>query len=159
MFLKFDDFILESKSIYTLSNEVKSTLLELDEKYHKLIEKFRTKYVAQTISNIKEEFEKFINARNNGQKYFPQLEIENSEVDMDLLDKFSELKDEFGEIESECYIAKFYIEKIESMIHSLEMRKELENNEYVPGENPVDKELYNDALECIKKHPYHKPDS
>ena len=158
MFLKFDDFILESKSIYKLSNEVKSTLLELDEKYHKLIEKFRTKYVAQTITNIKEEFEKFINARNNGQKYFPQLEIENSEVDMDLLDKFSELKDEFGKIVSECYIAKFYIEKIESMIHSLEMRNELENGEYVPGENPVDKELYNDALECIKKHPYHKPD-
>lgn len=158
MFLKFDDFILESKSIYKLSNEVKSTLLELDEKYHKLIEKFRTKYVAQTITNIKEEFEKFINARNNGQKYFPQLEIENSEADMDLLDRFSELKDEFGKIESECYIAKFYIEKIESMIHSLEMRKELENDEYTPGENPVDKELYNDALECIKKHPYHKPD-
>lgn len=158
MFLKFEDFILESKSIYKMSNEVKSTLLELDEKYHKLIEKFRTKYVAQTITNIKEEFEKFINARNNGQKYFPQLEIENSEVDMDLLDKFSELKDEFGKIVSECYIAKFYIEKIESMIHSLEMRNELENGEYVPGENPVDKELYNDALECIKKHPYHKPD-
>ena len=158
MFLKFEDFILESKSIYKMSNEVKSTLLELDEKYHKLIEKFRTKYVAQTITNIKEEFEKFINARNNGQKYFPQLEIENSEADMGLLDKFEELKGEFGKIVSECYIAKFYIEKIESMIHSLEMRNELENGEYVPGENPVDKELYNDALECIKKHPYHKPD-
>ena len=153
MFLKFEDFILESKSIYKMSNEVKSTLLELDEKYHKLIEKFRTKYVAQTITNIKEEFEKFINARNNGQKYFPQLEIENSEVDMDLLDKFSELKDEFGKIVSECYIAKFYIEKIESMIHSLEMRNELENGEYVHGENTVDKELYNDEWECIKKHP------
>ena len=158
MFLKFEDFILESKSIFKMTDETKSILLTLDEKYHKLIEKFRTKYVAQSCVNIKDEFDKFINARNNGQKYFPQLEIENSEADMGLLDKFEELKGEFANIKSECYIAKFYIEKIDSMINSLEIRKDIDDGQYEPGENPVDKDLYDEALKCIKEHPYHKPD-
>ena len=35
--LDFNNYILESKSIYKLDNETKSKLLVLDEKYHKLI--------------------------------------------------------------------------------------------------------------------------
>ena len=107
--LDFNNYILESKSIYKLDNETKSKLLVLDEKYHKLIEQFRTKYVAQTVSNIKEEFDKFMNARNLGQKYYPQLEIKNSEYDQKLYDGFINLIDEFEEIKDRCYIAKFYI--------------------------------------------------
>ena len=41
MFLKFEDFILESKSIFKMTDETKYILLTLDEKYHKLIEKFK----------------------------------------------------------------------------------------------------------------------
>ena len=66
--LDFNNYILESKSIYKLDNETKSKLLVLDEKYHKLIEQFRSRYVAQTVSNIKEEFDKFMNARSLGQQ-------------------------------------------------------------------------------------------
>ena len=84
--LDFDNYILESNSIYLLDPETKSTLLKLDEKYHTLIETFRSRYVAQTVSNIKEEFDKFMNARNLGQKYYPQLEIKNSDVDMKIYD-------------------------------------------------------------------------
>ena len=51
--LKYDDFINESKSIYKLTPEIKETLIKLDEKYHILIETFRSRYVAQTVSNIK----------------------------------------------------------------------------------------------------------
>lgn len=158
MILKFDDFILESKNIFKISNEIKSKLLILDEKYHKLIEKFRTKYVAQTVNNIKEEFDKFIKAKENGQKYYPQLEIDESTYDDKLYEDFSKLKDEFNEIKYDCYISKFYIEKIESMMNSLEIRKKLDNGDYQPTINPVDKELYDDALKCIKDNPYKKPD-
>lgn len=158
MLLNFDEFVLESKSVFKMSNEVKSTLLKLDEKYHKLIEKFRNKYVAQTVKNIREEFDKFITAKNNNQKYYPQLEIENSEVDMNLYDKFGELIDEFESIKTECYVAKFYLEKLHSMRLSLEQRKKLEEGEYEPGENPVDEELYKEALQCVKDNPYKKPD-
>ena len=86
--LNFDDYLLESNSIYALKPEVKTKLLELDEKYHKLIEKFRTKYVATTCSNLKEEFDKFMSAKNMSQKYYPQLEIENSNVDNKLMENF-----------------------------------------------------------------------
>ena len=41
---------------------------------------------------------------------------------------------------------------------SLEQRKKLEDGEYEPGENPVDKELYKEALQVIKDNPYKKPD-
>lgn len=156
--LDFNNYILESKSIYKLDNETKSKLLVLDEKYHKLIEKFRTKYVAQTVSNIKEEFNKFINARNLGQKYYPQLEIKNSEFDQKLYDGFINLIDEFEKIKDSCYIAKLYLEKLHSMKGSLETRQHLENGDYEPGENPVDKELYKKALQVIKDNPYKKPD-
>ena len=158
MILNFTDFLFESQSVFKMTNETKSTLLKLDEEYHKLIEKFRTKYVAQTCVNIRDEFDKFMKARENGQKYYPQLEIENSEVDLSMIDKFKALMGKFEDIKNDCYIVKFYIDKIESMIHSLEIRDQLEKGEYKVTENPVDKKLYQDALDCLKKNPYHKPD-
>ena len=156
--LNFNDFILESKSLFLLDKETKAKLLELDEKYHRLIEKFRTRYVAQTVNNIREEFDKFMTAKNNGQKYYPQLDIDNSEPDMKMYDDFGKLLDEFEEIKDDCYVAKFYIEKIHSMRRSIEQRKEIEDGTYEPRENPVDKELYQQALQCIKDNPYKKPD-
>ena len=156
--LDFDNYILESNSVFLMDPETKSKLLVLDEKYHKLIEKFRTKYVAQTVSNIKEEFNKFMNARNLGQKYYPQLEIKNSEFDEKLYDSFTKLLDEFEKIKDKCYVAKFYLEKIHAMRLSLEQRKAIDEGTYEPGDNPVPKELYKEALECIKNHPYKKPD-
>lgn len=156
--LDYNTYITESKSIFLLDRETKSKLLELDEKYHKQIEKFRTKYVAQTVSNIREEFDKFMAAHKLGQKYYPQLEIGNSEVDMKLYDEMGKLKEEFEKIKDKCYISKFYIEKLHSMMISLEQRKALEDGTYEPGENPVDKELYMDALDVIKNNPYKKPD-
>ena len=158
MILNFTDFLFESQSVFKMTNETKSTLLKLDEEYHKLIEKFRTKYVAQTCLNIRDEFDKFMKARENGQKYYPQLEIENSEVDMKLYDNMEKLMKDFEKIKDTCYISKFYIEKLHSMLLSLEQRKKLEDGEYEPGENPVDKKLYKDALDCMKKNPYNKPD-
>jgi len=157
--LNFDDYLLESNSIYTLKPDVKTKLLELDEKYHKLTEKFRTKYVATTCSNLREEFDKFMSAKNMGQKYYPQLEIENSNVDNKLIENFEKLKDEFKKIKDDCYIVKFYLEKIEGMLEGLELRKQLETGDYTtPDKNPVDKSLYEEALECIKNNPYKKPD-
>lgn len=156
--LNLEDYIKESKSIYLMDNETKNKLLVLDEKYHKLIEKFRTKYVAQTVQNIREEYDKFMAARKMGQKYYPQLEIENSDVDQKIYDGFKKLLDEFKEIEDDCYITKFYIEKIEAMLSSLDIRKELEEGTYEPGANPIDKELYNEALKVAKEHPYKAPD-
>ena len=41
---------------------------------------------------------------------------------------------------------------------SLEQRQKLEDGTYEPGENPVDKELYKEALQVIKDNPYKKPD-
>ena len=156
--LNYEDYIMESNSLFLMDNETKNTLLKLDEKYHKLIEKFRTRYVAQTVNNIKEEFDKFMAAHKLGQKYYPQLEIDNSESDMKMYDDFDKLYGEFNDIKDKCYVAKFYLEKIHSMKNSLEERHKLETGEYKPGKNPVDKELYQEALEVIKKNPYKKPD-
>lgn len=156
--LTIEEFITESNSIFLMDNETKSKLLDLDKKYGKLIEKFRTRYVAQTVDNIKEEFDKFMKAKTNGQKYYPQLEIKNASSDMKMYDDFGKLIDEFEEIKNKCYISKFYLEKIHSMRSSLEQRKKIEDGTYKPGPNPVDKELYKKALEIIKDNPYKKPD-
>ena len=156
--LNFTDFIAESNSIYLLDAETKSKLLYLDEKYHKLIEKFRNKYVAKTVNNIKEEFKKFMSAHELGQKYYPQLDMDDTDVDMKLYEDMKKLRDDFNDITRECYIAKFYIEKLDAMMSSIKTREELENGTYEPGENPIDKELYQEALEVIKNNPYKKPD-
>ena len=156
--LDFDNYILESNSIFLMDPETKSKLLVLDEKYHKLIDKFRTKYSAQTVNNIREEFDKFMAAKNNGQKYYPQLEIDNSDVDNKLYDDFGKLIDEFEKIKDKCYIAKFYLEKIHAMRARMDRLKQLEDGTYEPGDNPVPKELYQQALKCLKEHPYVKPD-
>ena len=140
--LTIEEFITESNSIFLMDNETKSKLLDLDKKYGKLIEKFRTRYVAQTVDNIKEEFDKFMRAKTNGQKYYPQLEIKDASSDMKMYDDFGKLFDEFEEIKNKCYISKFYLEKIHSMRSSLEQRKKIEDGTYKPGPNPVDKELY-----------------
>ena len=155
--LNYDEYILESNSIFKMDNETKAKLLKLDEKYHRLIDRFRNKYSAQSVENIKEEYEKFMNAKKNGQKYFPKLEIKNSEVDMKLHDSFEKLADEFKDMKDKCYIAKFYIEKIDAMVSRLNRLKDLEDGEYKPGENPVPKELYKEALAVVKAHPYKKP--
>lgn len=156
--LDFDTFIFESNSVFLMKPETKSELLKLDERYHKLIERFRTKYVARTVNNLREEFDKFMTARSNGQKYYPQLEIDDAEPDMKMYDDFRKLSDDFKKIEDDCYVVGFYLEKIGSMMNSLKQREEFERGEYVPGENPVDKDLYSKALKCIKDNPYKKPD-
>jgi len=156
--LNYSDYIFESKSIYKLDPDTKSKLLQLDEKYHKLIERFRTRYVAQTVENIREEFDKFMNAKKLGQKYYPQLEIKNSDVDKKMYDDFGKLIDEFEKIADNCYVVKFYLEKLHAMRRSLEHRMHIEDGTYEPGENPVDKELYKEALQCVKDHPYKAPD-
>ena len=156
--LNLEDYIKESNSVFLMDKDTKNKLLALDERYHKLIEKFRTKYVATTVKNIREEFDKFMAAHELGQKYYPQLQIDNSEVDMRIYDGFKKLLDEFKNITDVCYVSKFYIEKIEAMIRSLDTRIELENGTYEPGKNPIDKELYNEALKVVKEHPYKAPD-
>lgn len=156
--LDFDNYILESNSIFKMDTDTKEKLLKLDERYHRLIERFRKKYSAQTVENIREEFDKFMSAKNNGQKYFPQLEIKNSDVDKKMYEDFGKLIDEFEDIKDKCYIAKFYLEKIHAMRARLERLKQLEEGTYEPGANPVPKELYNAALQCVKDNPYKRPD-
>ena len=156
--LNFEDFILESKSIFLMDRETKSELLDLDEKYHKLIEKFRNKYVAKTVNNIREEFDKFMAAHDLGQKYYPQLEMDNSDVDMKLYEDMKKLKDDFKDMTGRCYVAKFYIEKLDSMMSSIEVRQRIQEGTYEPGKNPVSKEMYQEALQVIKDNPYKKPD-
>lgn len=152
----FDNFILESNSLLVLSKEDKDTLLKLDEKYHQLIENFRTKFVAVTVDNLREEFDKFMWSHNCGVKYYPKLRIANSDVDEQMINDMSSLITEFKNLN--VYVSKFYIEKLTSMINSLEKRKKIDDNTYVPGSNPILKSLYKEALQCIKENPYVKPD-
>jgi len=139
-----------------MSDEDKLRLLELDARYHTVIELFRDAYVAPTVTNIRGEFDKFMDARSKGEKYYPQLEIPNSEINITLLRDMRHLKYDIGAFN--CYLSKFYIERLESMIRSLENRIELENDTYEPHACPVSQEMFDEALDTIKKHPYKKAD-
>lgn len=139
-----------------LTNDNKEKLLSLDEEYHILIEDFRTKYVARECDNIKDEYNKFMNAIKENKKYYPQLSIADSKVDKNILDKMKSLNKKFEKFD--CFLSQFYINRLKSMISSLEQRLKIENGDYTPGDCPVSDEDYFEALKTIKENPYKKID-
>lgn len=147
-----------------LSKSDKDALLKLDKEYGKFTELFRNKYVARDVENIDEEFKKFIAAVNTSNPYYPIIKIKDNEVDYDLLENFNKLKTKFENFK--CYLSKFYIDKINSMIGSLKSRSDFDEfkkihpeliSEYTTYRPKIltNKE-FEKALKVVKEHPYRK---
>ena len=85
------------------NKEQKEKLLSLDKEYGELYKEFWYKWDRTDCKNLDEEFEKFIKARKNGQKYYPQLELVKDNLTDDWLIKANELKQEF--LSFNCFIS------------------------------------------------------
>ena len=157
----FEQYLKEK--YFKLSKKDKEYLLELDKKYGKLAILFRKEYRAKNVMNLDIEFDKFIEHKKVGEKYFPKLELEQIESSIDIKAEFEELLAKFENFSS--FISKFYIERINGFLKTIRIKekyKEMsESGEYDKksmnknrGDNFPTLSEYNYALQLIKDYPY-----
>ena len=157
----FDQYLKEK--YFKLSEKDKEYLLELDKKYGELAIIFRKEFRAKNVMNLDDEFNKFIEHKRVGEKYFPKLELEQIESSIDIKAEFEELLAKFENFSS--FISKFYVERINGFLKSIRIKekyKEMsDSGEY--GKKSMNKNRcdcfptlaeYNYALELIKDFPY-----
>ena len=157
----FDQYLRDK--YFKLSKKDKEYLLELDKKYGELAIIFRKEFRAKNVMNLDSEFEKFIEHKKVGEKYFPKLDLEQIESSVDIKAEFEELLAKFENFSS--FISKFYIEKIKGFLNSIKLSEKYkqmsESGEY--GEKSMDKNRggsfpslaeYNYALQIINDYPY-----
>lgn len=157
----FDQYLKEK--YFKLNKADKEYLLELDKKYGELAIIFRKEYRAKNVMNLDVEFDKFIEHRRVGEKYFPKLKLEKIESSVDIKFEFEELLKKFENFSS--FVSKFYIERINGFLKTIRIKekyKEMtDSGEY--GKKSMNKSRgdcfptlaeYNYALELIKDFPY-----
>lgn len=140
-----------------LSDLDRSTLLTLDHGYKEVYEEFWYKWDRTDCKNLKEEFDKFMSARKDHKKYYPQLQLVKDELDERWLEKARALKKAFTAFK--CFLSKYYRESLQYMIDQVDMTVHkgdsyklfVYNNTMV---KPVSTEDYEYAWELIKNYPY-----
>ena len=157
----FEQYLKEK--YFKLSEKDKKYLLELDKKYGELAIIFRKEFRAKNVMNLDAEFDKFIEHKKVGEKYFPKLELEQIESSIDAKAEFEELLKKFENFSS--FISKFYIEKIKGFLNSIALsekyKKMSESGEYNEKDMGKDRSgsfptlaEYNYALQIINDYPY-----
>lgn len=151
------DFLDSRFPSMKLTKDQKEHLLELDDEYGKLYKEFWYKWDRTDCVNLKEEYNKFIDARKQGKKYYPQLKLVKDELDETWLIKAKSLKREFTNFR--CFLSKYYIENIDYMYAQVDMTVHKNDSVALFKCNqkmvlPVSEDVYNYAWNLIKQHPY-----
>jgi len=153
------DYILE-KSGMMLSERDKKKLLTLDKKFWEIAviyHKCKNRYV----TNIDEEFEKFIKAYNKGEKYYPILEYKGEICykEKHVIEKINTLTREF--MNFNCFLSKYYLEILSAyklmILGCIDPIKNYQNFNIVRLQKPS-QDMYRLALETIKENPYEEID-
>lgn len=157
----FDQYLRDK--YFKLSEKDKEYLLELDRKYGELAIIFRKEFRAKNVMNLEDEFNKFIEHKKVGEKYFPKLDLEQIESSVDIKTEFEELLTKFENFSS--FISKFYVEKIKGFLNSIALSEKYkqmsESGEYNKKDMKKDRSgsfpslaEYNYALQIINDYPY-----
>lgn len=138
-----------------LSKHEKTELLKLDAEFGDVICTYREDRNWKDVLNIDEEYEKFINARARGIKYYPQLKMHpNKFSENGLLQRMEELRNKF--MNFNCFLSKYYIEILNDYI--IKVKYTMKKNDGVPNtyylDTPPSLEIYELALKTVKEHPY-----
>ena len=144
-----------------MDSNKKKKLLELDEEYGKLVMMYRHDFNTKDVKNLDKEFEKFIEARKEGKKYFPKLKLvgENGFRTDGILKRLKNLRAEFMNLR--CFLSKYYLELIDPMIHTVEFSFDPKKYNvwysHYRAQTPTYIE-YQEALKMLKKNPYEEVD-
>lgn len=141
---------------FHISEKDKQLLLNLDKEYGRCVKIYRTAWKCNFPTNTEKEYEKFINARKLGIKYFPQLKIEKNLDDIkEILIQFKNLLSQFRNIK--CYLTQYYIERCRNYINRCKFILDPKNNInwYINDSNQTPSlENFYKALDTINKNPY-----
>lgn len=152
---RLQTYIIESfDSFLEMSEDDKQYLLELDREYAELVWLHRNDYNFKDILNKPEERDKFFKAYDKGEVYNPIIKLGKCNyVNDHILERLELLNNKFKAF-TQCYLSKFYIENISKLIKDVESRiAKLEKQEDMVCA-PVNKDLYDLAVQIIKKHKY-----
>ena len=155
--ITLSQYITNHNDKLKLSKEDKSRLLYLDNEYGKLCEEFWTEWDRTDCKNLDEEFEKFISARKNGKKYFPQLQLVKDDLTEDWLVRANRLKTKF--LSFNCFLSKYYIENLDHLYKQVNMTVHKDDKQILSEYNrvmrlPVSDKDYKFAWNLLKQHPY-----
>ena len=161
---KFSDYIYESlyDEYFKLSDDAKKQLLELDLEYGEIALIARYETVVREVSNIDEEYDKFMDAHSHGDKYYPTLKYKSLKyVKYNLHDKCKKLLAKFADFN--CYLSKYYIQKLKGIINKINYLDELKNasalyNISSEKINAFDTETLDYAFDIVKNQPYEEID-
>lgn len=148
--------------LFRLSYEEKQYLLELDREYNDICDMFRHDFETHDVQNLDEECEKFLAARAEGKKYFPQIRIPDPKFSTDgILPRAETLLRRFREFN--CYLSKYYIELLEPMVKKI--RWVIDPDKYAAwyietcrSSLTPSHETYEAALKMLRENPYIETD-
>lgn len=139
-----------------LTEEERKKLIELDLEYKEIYLYMREHLDATDVMNAKEEWSKFLKARKEGKKYFPQFKLVVDDIEKDFIVRCRKLVREFESFN--CYLSKFYVQRLNELIIAAEFttnRNEITLSNFLNyyGTRPT-YEQYQDAVKMIKEHPW-----
>lgn len=145
----------KQKSYLKLNAKDKEYLLELDNEFKDLIYRVRSEYNEKDIINLDEEFDKFMEARNKGKKYYPLLKTSKCKYkESNIISDLIELKNKFNNFK-QCFLSKYYIEVINRKIRWCKYVIDICNGDYKEWPSNVpDRKLFEEALHVFKTNKY-----
>lgn len=155
-----NDFLNDRLGGIELDNFNKLRLLELDKEYGALMELYRKDRNWKDPLNIDSEMDKFMDAKKNGEKYYPIFKFEECKFTTDnILQRMEKLLIDFENFE--CFLSKYYIENIRNYIFRVKYTiQKITDNPKITyyGNNGYDMtvsdEMYELALRTIEENPY-----
>ena len=142
---------------YKLSKKEYNTLKKLDNEFGEIFLKYWELCDQTDVANTFSEFKKFIAARKEHKKYFPQLKLVVDNFDNAFAQKIMCMIHKFSLFN--CYISKFYIEVLNEMLIEVMYCANRNNQAYLKMYNDtfspgITKEQYEDAKSLLSKHKY-----
>ena len=143
-----------------LSRFDKDTLLEYDKEFGELMMRYREDRNWKDTLNLEQEWEKFKDAYDKGEKYYPILKFHKCTfIEDHLLEDMTKLRDKF--LKFDCPISKYYIENLNNYIFRIKYTiKKITNapNTFYLGDNgydfTIDNKYYDEAIKVVKANPY-----
>lgn len=146
---------------FKLTEEQKEKLLNLDKEYYDLVLMFRSNFYVSNLSNLDEEYKKFITSRKRGLKYYPSLKYSsyNPDKDKNILDRLEQLLSEFNKFD--CFLSKYYITQIKDIIYQVKFNYDKEYkypwySEYRKQTPSLD--VLDTAYKMLEENPYENVD-
>jgi len=133
-----------------LSPSNKRKLIELDKEFNRLAKLRKDDYGGNDVLNADAEWERFIEAKKHGGKYFPVLKVNKNQYDTDdIIPDLKKLYNEFAGFR-ECFLSKYYMDVIMWMLHYCQFFIDKEKNKkLIYQDKTLDEKTFDEALKII----------